>query len=612
MTEPLASPSPDEALVKGPALWPGWFSDQQIAYEHAQHLANALGASVNAGQLARGWLDANATPPAKQPRKRKRHRVAVPGAHAVVIPQQVQPASQRRQPKPPSPRQYLIGAGVTGAILGVLMAVLGALWTAAWALGVSSATGLLGTGTVDTDAAALAALLADGDERIQWILETRLSRLERLLLAALLHHTDPDDLALQILAILSSLTSALLVTQTEVTWASGRGAYAVYVAAGVKWCRWQTRNDARVCGACLANQAASPVPLGQKYPSGDLRPLAHPRCVIGSTRIIAPQTATVSLGEPYGNSLDPASRNVGARRYPGGATAATLAKTKRDFGRENIGAVTDREYVGDVVTVRTALGYELTATPNHPIATRQGWVPIAKLAMGDHVLSSTGPEWRTSAIDPDVDDVPPRIEHVAESFPVEFASMPTAAEDFHGDGAGSDVHVVRADGLLVDNGQRGVPEVGGKDEFGRGDVPVPGTLLLDAGSAGQQELWGLGLTADRIVGGGSESGPLLGTCVGHPNEHGLTAASGLDSRFDETVANDGAADSEDFCERLLALAPAIALDEIVHVDRHVVATHVYNLDTVEGWYIGNGIVTHNCRCALLPAAAPAAKENGAA
>ena len=278
MTEPLASLSPDEALVKAATLWPGWFSDQQLAYEHAQHLGNALGASVNAGQLAQGWLDANRPPLVKQPRKRKKHRVAVPGAHAVVIPQQSQQQPQQRRRKPVSPQGYLTGAGVPAAILGVLTAILTALWSAAWALGVSSAVGVLAIGQVETDADAIAALLAAGDERIGWILETRLSRLERLLLAALAHNMPADDLADQILAILSSLTSALLVTQTEVTWASGRAAYAVYVAAGVKYCRWQTRNDSRVCGICLANQAAGPIPLGQKFPSGDKWPLAHPRC----------------------------------------------------------------------------------------------------------------------------------------------------------------------------------------------------------------------------------------------------------------------------------------------------------------------------------------------
>lgn len=277
MTEPLAPLSPDGPLVKAAALWPGWFSDQQIAYEYAQHLANALGASVNAGQLAQGWLNANAPPPQKQPRKRKKHRVAVPGAHAVVIPPQPQQAQQWRR-KPPSPRGYLTGVGVPAAILGVLTAILTALWTAAWSLGVSSAVGVLAVGQIETDTDALAALLAAGDERIGWILETRLSRLERLLLAALARHMPADELAEQILAILSSLTSALLVTQTEVSWASGHAAYAVYVAAGVKWVKWQTRNDGLVCANCLANQAASPLPLGTPFPSGDKAPLAHPRC----------------------------------------------------------------------------------------------------------------------------------------------------------------------------------------------------------------------------------------------------------------------------------------------------------------------------------------------
>jgi hypothetical protein len=28
---------------------------------------------------------------------------------------------------------------------------------------------------------------------------------------------------------------------------------------------------------------------------------------------------------------------------------------------------------------------------------------------------------------------------------------------------------------------------------------------------------------------------------------------------------------------------------------------VFNLDTVDGWYIGNSIITHNCRCVEVPA-----------
>ena len=280
MTEPLASLSPDEALAKASTLWPGWFSDQQIAYEHAQQLANVLGASVNAGQLAQGWLDANAPPPQKQPRRKKRkHAVAVPGAHAVVIPQQqTQPAQRKRRGRPPSPRGYLTQAGVPSAILAALGTVLASLWAAAWALGWGSAVALLGTGSIAEDAELLAALLAEGDKRIGWMLETRLSRLERVLLAALAGKITADELADQITAILSSLTSALLVTQTEVSWASGQAAYAVYVAAGVKYVHWASRRDSRTCGTCLANDYQGPVPLGQPFLSGLKCPPQHQRC----------------------------------------------------------------------------------------------------------------------------------------------------------------------------------------------------------------------------------------------------------------------------------------------------------------------------------------------
>lgn len=265
-----------DTLLKA-TLWPGWFSDQQLAYEQAQHLANALGASVNAGQLAQGWLDMHTPRPKRERKKKRKHRVLVPGARAVVIPAQPQqqpPPTQRKQ----SPRAYLVSAGVTAAILAALTSVLTALWASAWALGWSSAVALIGTGSIRQDAEALALLLAEGEHRIGWMLETRLSRLERILLAALAGKVSADDLADQIAAVLASLTSALLVAQTETTWASGWAAYYAYKAAGVQYLRWQTRNDSRVCGRCMANQNTSPIPLGQKWPSGDLTVPAHPRC----------------------------------------------------------------------------------------------------------------------------------------------------------------------------------------------------------------------------------------------------------------------------------------------------------------------------------------------
>jgi len=263
------------------ASWPGWFTDQQLAGEYAQSLARQLAASVNAGQLAAAWLalhGTDTTQPASamdevaKARKRKRRRRRRSGG-------QQQPTAQPPPPQPvTSPRQFLIAQGVTAAISAIITSLLAQLWGAALTMGWASAVMVLGTSEIRGIEEALAKLLAAGQDRIAGIVQTRLSRLERVLLAALTDGIGVDELAQQIRDILGSLTSALLVTQSETTWASGWAAYWVYKLAGIKWVKWQTRNDGRVCSRCKANQAASPIRLGQKFPSGDKRPLAHPRC----------------------------------------------------------------------------------------------------------------------------------------------------------------------------------------------------------------------------------------------------------------------------------------------------------------------------------------------
>jgi hypothetical protein len=53
--------------------------------------------------------------------------------------------------------------------------------------------------------------------------------------------------------------------------------------------------------------------------------------------------------------------------------------------------------------------------------------------------------------------------------------------------------------------------------------------------------------------------------------------------------------SDNGANLLDAHAGIIKADYIISVDRVIYSGHVYNLETVEGWYCANGIVTHNCR-----------------
>ncbi len=261
--------------------WPGWYTDSQLAAEYAQSLSRQLAASVNAGQLAAAWLALHGTDVtipagaadevAKARRKRRKRRRARGGGGQ----------QQPRQPVAPqqtAARQFLTAQGVTAAIAAILLSLLTALWGAAWGLGWASAVAVLGVGEIKGAGQGLADLLAGARGRIDGILATRLSRLERVLDAALRDGTSADELARQISGILGSLTSALLVMQTETTWASSWAAYWAYKLAGVKWVSWRSRRDGIVCPACRANDAQGPVRLGRKFLSGLKRPPQHPRC----------------------------------------------------------------------------------------------------------------------------------------------------------------------------------------------------------------------------------------------------------------------------------------------------------------------------------------------
>ena len=70
-----------------------------------------------------------------------------------------------------------------------------------------------------------------------------------------------------------------LISKTEVGIAAGIIASIAYKASGIViGKRWVTKNDNRVEIHCRTNEEAGIIPLGQRFPSGHLTPMAHPRC----------------------------------------------------------------------------------------------------------------------------------------------------------------------------------------------------------------------------------------------------------------------------------------------------------------------------------------------
>ena len=75
---------------------------------------------------------------------------------------------------------------------------------------------------------------------------------------------------------------------------------------------------------------------------------------------------------------------------------------------------------------------------------------------------------------------------------------------------------------------------------------------------------------------------------------GLEQCSSRDVALLENPQNSPFADSKNGATLLNALSGFIKPDDIVFIANKFFCGHVFNLQTEDGWYVANGIVTHNC------------------
>lgn len=407
----------------------------------------------------------------------------------------------------------------------------------------------------------------------------------------------------------TNLNKALTISRTEVMRANRETSQAIYAANSdvIKGWRWSSALDGRTCPSCFSKH-------GSEHPLSE-RMATHPNCFPAGTMVSGPNPT------------------AGTKRY----------------------------YTGELVSIRTASGVELSLTPNHPILTWHGWVAGGLLQKGDYVIRSTGRKNAESTVDINYNDVPTLIEKVIESFDMVFVEMPTAPKDFHGDGVGSKVHIVFTNSLLGNNGNTAFDQPLFQHKFGRRSIAprsfftfstitklFPGMFHTSHG----------GMSRSRI------SLPFFRrffTCL---QEIGLRIAAYVNTLFKQTSADNVSGNSIGLGQSVLGFSSEIAvnnssrwqrivntvkskkfvtdkslrlfsgtklniafgkncfkpiirnvrilseivkafpveieLDEIVEINRSVFSGHVYNLQTKDEWYIANSIITHNCRCVETP------------
>jgi hypothetical protein len=385
-----------------------------------------------------------------------------------------------------------------------------------------------------------------------------------------------------------------LISRTETAFAENGGTLAGYKDTGVEFVLVSDGTGDDICAA--ADGATWTVD------AADANPLAHPNCLVGETSVTASQ----------------------------------------------VRATFTRWFEGEIIVLRTAANDLLSVTPNHPILTDRGWVAAGLLNVGDRVVRSPDPERMTAHVDPDHEQVTASIEEIAHSLPVVFAAVPTAAEDFHGDGAHSKVHVVRTDGLLHRHIKTALVQHVAESQFP--DADVAGDLALPSRRAngqlsaaqmtpsnGVMSRNGEALTTARIgvideprcLASGShrqpESAPLSAKCAATGPVLGserVAALSGRipsmdgpvvkiepyrpstitksDSMSGQVPTNGRDPDAISFGELSRCAAGLVETSGLIKVYRRKFAGHVYNLETVRGWFFAGSIVTHNCSRSFSP------------
>jgi deoxycytidylate deaminase len=288
-------------------------------------------------------------------------------------------------------------------------------------------------------------------------------------------------------------------------------------------------------------------------------------------------------------------------------TLVSAAEVKRAYRRR---------YVGEVILVVTRNG-DLTVTPNHPVLTLgRGFVAAKLLREGDHLLHPAGGQHVASSGPDDHHRVP--IEDVFEAVRVSgrLVRRAGARHQFHGDGVlDEDVDVVATNRCLLSD-----EEASGSEGFREPFLTAPGEVQ-SAFRAARSPFWAARLGAEAGL-----SEPVLDDDAARA-ESSRDGAGGLpasvapeyfpDVELDHRLAlvsaevlgrlakhatlsqallNRGVGDAEGRRQVHHPLAALVAADEIVRVESHRWAGHVFNLQTAAGWYGAGdaGTISQNC------------------
>lgn len=368
---------------------------------------------------------------------------------------------------------------------------------------------------------------------------------------------DTSELISRVTAAVGDESRGELIARSEVMRAASEGQREAWRQgveeghlSGDTRKEWIIVGDDKVCAECESLDGAQSDLDGQYPDPGGDGPPQHPRCLPGHCFVL-----------------------------PG----------------SGIAGVSKRAFDGDLVVIRVSKGRELSCTPNHPVLTPRGWVAAGMLNIGDNVICDGRSEWGC-AVYCDHQQMPAAIENVADTFIqsgqcTAFGPVPTTTEDFHGDGGGSEVAVIYANRRLAFGVDTSVRQPLIKLGLIAGHLPQ--SLSTD----GEQLQFFSGLQSSHAGMRGMDLMRASNVIHARPfNRLLLRLRTHDDAVFNESPGDEWTASAELARQLIDGCACKVFTDQIVFVDRFAWRGHVYNLETVDGWYAAAGILTQNCRC----------------
>lgn len=280
------------------------------------------------------------------------------------------------------------------------------------------------------------------------------------------------------------------------------------------------------------------------------------------------------------------------------------------------------KYVGEMIVVTTASGKQLRGTPNHPVLTAEGFLPLHKIKPSEHVIYSVT-EDAIGIFGNQQVGMKTRIGDLFDSFVnhpgVDVSLKRASAQDFYGDGMfmADKIEIAATKGVLRDerdiaasqsvsdmlfclnNDACRLPTNGGFKHHLLSWFPAVKAAMFKSGAINTRPNKGLRSAGEHFH-NVSGSNP---TSV-HLNNSGavsidelvtFTALQSLhDSSLDQKVCDASHGTSVLFGQKPGALPVGVFADNVVSVRVEFASEHVFSIESSLGFYTANGLIVKNC------------------